>query len=135
MVSSIASDCLVLNCRYDLYGSSRQEQAAVDEAIDAAEALQQRYLEELIYPPIGRMLTELTDEARAAYWAKHGDPESQKVGPAELQEVVHICCSVLIPFGRSMPLQTAGFTGCNINICQKFINPLEELPQAGSNPS
>lgn len=77
----------------------------MDEAIDAAEALQQRYLEELIYPPIGRMLTELTDEARAAYWAKHGTPESQKVGPAELQEVVRICCigcMVTIPIGREV---------------------------------
>lgn len=66
-----------LNCRYKLYGSSRQDQAAIDEAVDAVEDLQLKYAS-LIY------VAELADDAKTTYWSSHGDPNTKKVASGSM---------------------------------------------------
>ncbi|KAK9816216.1 hypothetical protein WJX74_009459 [Apatococcus lobatus] len=59
-----------LGRKYNLYGSSRTENAAVDEAIDGVEDLQLKYVG-LIYGG------KLADDAKASYWSTHGDPKNK----------------------------------------------------------
>ena len=64
---------MLLLCRYNLYGSSRRDQAVIDQTVDAVEDLQLKYLG-LVYG------AKLADDAKATYWSTHGDPENKTVG-------------------------------------------------------
>ncbi|KAF8072903.1 Gstp1 [Scenedesmus sp. PABB004] len=55
--------------KHGLYGSGEAEAAAVDQIIDGVEDIRVKYVS-LIYND------ELAAEAKAAYWSKHGAPDS-----------------------------------------------------------